>query len=71
MSVDTRGAYLGGEQLDRVVYLRPPKGGLRGVREDRILKVNVASYGLVDAARRWWLKFKGIFLPLGFVQSRH
>lgn len=49
-SLDVKTAYLQGKQIERNVYLQPPKEA----RTDKIWKLHKAVYGLKDAARVWY-----------------
>ena len=60
--IDIRAAFLQAKQLDRDVFLRPPKD-IR--KEGIILKLKKPLYGLNDASRKFWLRVKNILKELG------
>lgn len=70
-SIDVKGAYLSGEDLDREVILGQPKGGLAGVEDGVLLRAVKGLYGLSDAARKWWLELRSVLLDVGYEQNRH
>ena len=55
-SLDVKGAYLSRNGLERLVVLKQPPGGLPGVPEGRLLRARKAVYGMIEAARMWWLE---------------
>ena len=65
-SGDVRNAYLTGQDLGRAVYVKQPAQGLPGVAAGLLLKARKGLYGLVDAARKFFLHVRGILLNLGF-----
>ena len=64
--VDIKSAFLQGRKLDRNVYLKPPEEAATG---NKIWRLRKAAYGLVDAARNWYLSVKEVLTHLGCVQS--
>ena len=56
--IDIRAAFLQAKQLDREVFLKPPKDIKR---EGIIWKLKKPLYGLNDASRKFWLRVKNIF----------
>ena len=62
ISIDIRAAFLQSKELDRDVYLEPPKD-LR--REGKLWKLRKPLYGLDDASRRFWIRVKEIFKDEG------
>ena len=61
-SLDIRAAFLQAKDLDRTVYIEPPKD----VRKDGVVwKLLKPLYGLDDASRKFWLRIKEIFGKLG------
>ena len=70
-SLDVKGAYLSGEDLNREVIMAQPKGGLPGVEPGLLMRARKGIYGLVDAARQWWLKLRSVLLAAGYVQTTH
>ena len=67
---DVSQAFLNGMNLGRDIYLHLPREGLPGVPPGSVLKVNTSVYGMADAPRAWWLKFKSILEDLGWVESK-
>ena len=53
-TVDVKSAYLQGDEIQRSIYLRPPKEYDNG----QVWKLKKTVYGLCDAARAWYLKIK-------------
>ena len=52
-SIDVTSAFLQGEELDRSLFVIPPKeANMPGL----LWKMKKAAYGLYDASRRWWIK---------------
>ena len=65
-TIDIKAAFLQGKDLDRDVFVLPPKE----VREDGVIwKLNKAAYGLGDASRNWYFGMRDDLLGLGCVQS--
>ena len=65
-SLDVKSAFLQSHQLDRVVYLNPPKD----VRKKNVLwKINKPIYGLKDSAKNWYCSIKAELLTLGCTES--
>ena len=52
-SIDVTSAFLQGEQLDRCMFVVPPK---EANMSGHLWKMKKAAYGLYDASRRWWIK---------------
>lgn len=67
---DVKQAFLNGVHLGRDIYLHLPKEGLPGVAPGSLLKVCTPVYGMADAPRAWWLKFKQILEKVGWEGSR-
>jgi len=60
--IDIRAAFLQAKQLEREVFLKPPKD----IKKEKIIwKLKKPLYGLNDASRRFWLRVKSIFKELG------
>ena len=53
-TVDVTSAYLQGDQINRIIFLKPPKEYYIG----KLWKLRKTVYGLVDAARAWYVKVK-------------
>ena len=65
-TIDTKAAFLQGKQLERNIFVMPPKE----VRDDGVIwKLNKAAYGLVDASRNWFFSVKEDLLKLKCIQS--
>ena len=65
-SIDIKTAYLQGKEMEREVYLMPPKEYQNG----SLWKLKKTVYGLKDAAREWFLSLKAVLLRIGLIQSR-
>ena len=61
-SIYIRGAFLQAKDLDRDVYLMPPKDVRK---EGYIWKLKKPLYGLNDALGKFWLKVKNLFSEMG------
>ena len=61
-AIDVTSAFLQGADLDREVYVRPPK---EVKLEGFLWKMKKAAYGLYDASRRWWIQVMEIMMELG------
>jgi len=68
---DVRNAYLTGDDLGRDVYVRQPRQGIPGVPEGRLMRAKKGFYGLVDVARKFFLKPRTIPPDIGFPQGTH
>ena len=64
-TIDVRSAYLQGDGISRVVFIRPPKEFADG----RVWKLKKTVYGLCDAARAWYLKVRKTLEELGMVSN--
>ena len=65
-SLDVKTAYLQGDEIQREVYLRPPKEGDWG----GLWKLRKTVYGLKDAAKAWYEKVVKVVEELGGIRSR-
>ena len=55
--IDIRAAFLQAKQLEREVFLKPPKD----IKKEKIIwKLKKPLYGLNDASRKFWLRVKSI-----------
>ena len=61
-SIDIRAAFLQAKELDRDIFLMPPKDIKK---EGLIWKLRKPLYGLNDASRKFWLKVKTVFNEIG------
>ena len=57
-TIDIKTAFLQGEELDREVYLYPPKEA----NTNRIWKLKKCVYGLADASLKWYGRVKSFLL---------
>lgn len=64
--VDIKAAFLQGRKIDRDVFVKPPVEAMTGTKVWRLRK---AAYGLVDAARNWYLSVKEVLIKLRCKQS--
>ena len=62
----TTAAFLQGRKIERNVYVKPPE---EAATDGKVWRLRKAAYGLVDAARNWYLSVKDTLLQLGCVQS--
>ena len=65
-TIDIKCAFLQGNEIDRDVYVRPPKEFDDGY----LWKLNKNVYGLNDAARAWYSRLKFVLTDLGMLNSR-
>ena len=61
-SLGIKAAFLQGENIDRELYVLPPKEA----NTDKIWLLKKCTYGLVDASRPWYNIVKQVLLSLGF-----
>merc|ERR1712030_23632 len=61
-SVDIRAAFLQAKNLEREIFLLPPKDVQK---EGFLWKLDPPLYGLNDASRKFWLKIKEVFKNFG------
>ena len=60
-SMDVKGAFLQGKEIEREVIIRPPKEA----QTNKLWKLVKCAYGLADAPRCWYLKIREELLRLG------
>ena len=60
-SIDVKSAYLQGNDINREIFLKPPKEFYEG----NLWKLKKTVYGLNDAGRAWYLRIKEVLLKLG------
>ena len=60
-SMDVKTAFLQGKDIEREVFVKPPKEA----NSNHIWKLNKCVYGLADASRFWYLKFREELIKLG------
>ena len=68
-SMDIKTAFLQSKQLDRPVYLSPPKEA--SVPPGHIWKLSKCVYGLTDASRSWYLTLREKLIELGATVSKY
>ena len=65
-TTDVKAAFLQSHAIDREIYLEiPPESNSSG----KLRKLNIAVYGLTDAARQWFDSVKDVFLSLKYTQN--
>ncbi len=65
-TTDISSAFLQGSQMDREVFVKPPKeANLQG----KLMKLNKCLYGLKDASRKWYMRVQDKLKELGFKKS--
>ena len=67
-TTDIRSAFLQGSDLDREVYVQPPK---EAYMEGKLWRLNKCLYGLKDASRKWNNKVDKKLKQLGFKQCSY
>ena len=65
-TTDITSAFLQGNQLDRDVYIKPPK---EANMPGKLMKLNKCLYGLKDASRQWYFKVLNKLKAMGFKKS--
>ena len=65
-TTDITSAFLQGSQMDRDVYVKPPK---EANMPNKLWLLNKCLYGLKDASRKWYLKVVEKLKQLGFKTS--
>ena len=60
-SLDVKSAFLQGDNINRLVILKPPKEA----STEKLWRLNRCVYGLVDASRRWYLRIDSVLTSLG------
>ena len=71
-SGDISNAYFQGEELDRLLLLKPPKGIPDPDYEDgeAMILARVPIYGTSDAGRKFWQKFRTVITGSGFRENK-
>ena len=54
-SIDIKAAFLQSHKLERTIYLRPPK---EANAKGKLWRLNKPVYGLMDASRQWYIRFR-------------
>ena len=67
-SIDIKAAFLQGQDINRIIYVQPPKE----CESDKsvVWKLNKCVYGLVDASRNWFFSVKNELVQLKCEQSK-
>ena len=71
-SGDISNAYFQGKELDRILLLRPPKGGLPDpdyADGETMILARVPIYGTKDARRYFWKHLREVLINLGFQEN--
>jgi Reverse transcriptase (RNA-dependent DNA polymerase) len=63
--IDVEAVFFNGD-LDEIIYMECPDGIV--CEADKVVRLNKSMYGLVQAARQFYLKFKSILISVGFTQ---
>lgn len=66
-ALDIKSAFLQGNEIDRVIYIKPPVEA----RTVNVWKLRKCVYGLADAPRQWYIKLRDKLLSLGVSLSKH
>ena len=72
-TADISHAYFQGEQLDRVLLLRPPASGIPDPdygHGDTMILARVPIYGTQDAGRKFWQCFRRVIIGHGLRENR-
>ena len=72
-TADISNAYFQGEQMDRLLLLKPPKGGIPDPEyEDgeTLILARVPIYGTTDAGRKFWKRFKHVIESNDFRENK-
>ena len=67
-AIDIKSAFLQGSELEREVFVKPPKEAEQG---DKLWKLNKCLYGLKDASKSWYEKVAKELRKAGFVCSQY
>ena len=65
-SIDIKTAFLQGENIDRELYILPPKEA----NTDKIWRLIKCPYGLVNASRKWYIKVKDVLISSDVKMSK-
>ena len=65
-AIDIKAAFLQGDEIDRELYVIPPKEA----NTTNIWRIKKCVYGLGDASRRWYNSIKNYLLSIGLVMSK-
>ena len=64
-SIDFKSAYLQGEDLNRDIFLTPPKEA----NTEKLWKLNKCVYGINDAGKKWYNQLRGSLVEMGMKVS--
>ena len=68
---DLANAYFQGEKMDRLLLLKPPRGGLPGEEDNGyMLAANMPIYGTGDSGRKFYKGFRAEAMKVGFRECR-
>ena len=67
-TIDIKSAFLQGKEINREVFIEPPR---EVKRKGYIWKLNKVVYGLNDAARHWFFTVVEELSKIGFTQSKY
>ena len=72
-SADVRNAYFQGKKLERVLLLRPPKGGLPGEEDlqHAAIRAKAPIYGTRDAGRMFWKRLREVLIGAGMRPNKY
>ena len=66
-SLDVKSAFLQGAPIERDVFIKPPKEA----NTSFLWKMLLAPYGLNDAGRQWYVRWKGEIMLIGMVPCKY
>ena len=72
-TADISNAYFQGEVLDRLLLMRPPKGGIPDddyADGETLILARVPIYGTQDAGRKFWQRFSTVIKENGFLPNK-
>ena len=67
-SLDIKAAFLQGNEIDREIFLKPPK---EANSPDKLWRLNRCVYGLQDASRFWFFRVQEELIRLGCKSSKY
>ncbi|OLQ03552.1 Copia protein [Symbiodinium microadriaticum] len=59
---DVSAAFLNGQPIKRLLYMKQPKTGFPDMEPGALLKIEKNIFGLVDSPREWWTEFRDTVL---------
>ena len=72
-SADISNAYFQSDSLDRVLLLKPPKGGIPDpdyADGETMILARVPIYGTQDAGRKFWQRLRKVIVDHGFRENK-